>query len=115
MELTPLIGWLVSGEESPNFEDFHLVAVSTARFPIERPYAIYDKEMDSWQDIDASGQGFDSLLKHLTSEAEQWQRFEAECRAGLKRERGALATESNGYEGSSDSHVPVIPKRVLLH
>ena len=24
--LAPLVGWLVSGEESPNFERFHLVA-----------------------------------------------------------------------------------------
>src|SRR5512144_2551499 len=113
--LTPLVGWLVSGEESPNFDSFHLVAVSSTRFPAEQPYAIYDDKRDSWQDLDTSGHGLDSLLQHLTSEAVRWQRFEAECRAGLKRERSALATEGNGYEGRSDSHVPVIPKRPWLN
>ena len=107
--LAPLIGWLVSGEESPNFEGFHLVAVSTARFPMERPYAIYDAKMDSWQDVDASGHGLDSLLRHLTSEAEQWQRFEAEYRTDLKHRYDALAAEGRGHKDLSDSHVPVIP------
>jgi hypothetical protein len=85
VELAPLIGWLVSGEASPNFEEFHLVAVSTARLPVERPYAIYDNARDRWQDLEASGQGLDSLQKYLKTEAEQWQRFEAECRITRKR------------------------------
>ena len=115
VELTPLIGWLVSGEESPNFDSFHLVAVSSARLPTERPYAIYDDKRDSWQDLDTSGHGLDSLLQHLTSEAARWQRFEAECRAGLKRERSALATEGNGPEKSFDSDWLVIHRSLLAN
>jgi hypothetical protein len=41
--------------------------------------------MDRWQDLDTSGHGLDSLRKHLKTEAEQWQRFEAKCRITRKR------------------------------